>query len=163
MKNVVYLVFILLIGSIISCNLLVAGSYPYAERYELNYSEDCVKEAISEFKREHSEYLVPEVTIDDSTFFPLVDEQTEKPDDHWYVVYFYYKPENKILYTWTRPAEKGKTTFAFVSINDGLRIGNWKEVNHDFDTHNNKLQKKKFEDRILNGIKAKLSTIENCK
>jgi hypothetical protein len=149
--------------SITSCDKLGAGSYQYAEEYELNYSEDCVKIAIQEFKKEHSEYIVPEVTIDRATFFPLLDHQTEKPDNHWFVVYFYYTNENKILNTWTRPTEQGKTIFAFVGINDGLTVGNWKQINKDLDKHDNNLQKKKFEERILNGIKAKLSTLKSCK
>lgn len=52
--------------------------------------------------------------------------------------------------TQTRPAEKGKTTFAFVSINEGLTLGDWKEINIDFSRSENKEEKKKFEERILN-------------
>jgi hypothetical protein len=138
----------------IACNI-AAGSYPYAETYELNYSEEEVKRAINEFKQEHSEYIVPKVTIDDEATFDLIDEQSKEPS-HWYIVYFYYPKENQIILTWTRPSENGKTTLAFVGINKGLTLGNWKDINKDFSRSENKDEKKKFEERILSQIKKKL-------
>ena len=68
--------------------------------------------------------------------------------------YFYYKSENKILLTLTRSSSENKTTIYFVSINSGLDIGNWKEINRDFDESENEKQKKLFEERILNKIKT---------
>jgi hypothetical protein len=38
-------------------------------------------------------------------------------------------------------------------VNDGLTIGRWKDINKDFDNDENKKQKTKFEERILNKIK----------
>lgn len=146
---------IVLISKLTSCNL-ASGSYPYAETYELNYSEEEVKTAINKFKHENSEYMVPKVTVDGKATWDLIDEQSKEPD-HWYIVYFYYPKENKIILTWTRPAEKGKTTFAFVSINEGLILGNWKEINKDFSRSENKEEMKKFEERILNKIKEQLN------
>jgi hypothetical protein len=131
------------------------GSYPYAEEYELNYSEENVKTAINKFKQEHSEYIVPKVTINNQGAWDLIDEPTENPS-HWYKFYFYYKSENKIIFTWTSTAEKNKTIFAFVSVNDGLNLGNWKDINKDFSFSENKKEKEKFEERILNKIKEKL-------
>jgi len=139
---------------ITACNF-ASGSYPYAETYELKYPEEKVKTAINKFKQGHPEYVVPKVTIDGSATWYLIDEQSKEPN-HWYVVYFYYPKENQIILTWTRPAEKGKTTFAFVSINDGLTLGNWKEINKDFSRSENKNEKKKFEERILSKIREKI-------
>jgi hypothetical protein len=145
---------VVILSQFTSCNF-APGSYPYAETYELNYSEEEVKTAINKFKQEHSEYIVPKVTVDGVASWDLIDEQSKEPN-HWYGVYFYYKNENKIIYTWTRSAEKGKTTFAFVSINNGLILGNWKRINKDFSRSENEKEKKKFEERILNKIKARL-------
>lgn len=145
---------IVLLSKITACNF-APGSYPYAETYELNYSEEEVKTAINKFKQEHSEYIVPKVTIDGKATWDLIDEQSKDPN-HWYIVYFYYPEEKQIILTWTRPSEKGKTAFAFVSINEGLTLGNWKEINKDFSRSENKEEKKKFEERILNKIKEKL-------
>jgi hypothetical protein len=145
---------IIFLSKIAACNF-APGSYPYAETYELNYSEEEVKTAIKKFKQEHSEYIVPKVTIDGKTTWDLKDEQSKEPNS-WYIVHFYYPKENQIILAWTRPAEKGKTTFAFVSINEGLTLGNWKEINKDFGSSENKEEKEKFEERILNKIKEKL-------
>ncbi|MBN8786842.1 MAG: hypothetical protein J0I84_07120 [Terrimonas sp.] len=145
---------LLFFTKIVACNL-APGSYPYAETYELSYSEEEVKTAINKFKQEHPEYIVPKVTINNQGSWDLPDGQSKEPT-HWYGVYFYYRNENKIIFTWTRPAGKNKTTFAFVSINDGLNLGNWKRINKDFSRSENKEEKKKFEERILNKIKEKL-------
>lgn len=152
LKNLIVIVFFTTL--LIACNFS-PGSYSYAETYELGHSEEDVKNAINKFKQEHPEYSVPKVTIDHQGAWDLLDGQS-KESTHWYAVYFYYKNENKIIFTWTRPAGKDKTTFAFVSINDGLNLGNWKEINKDFSPSKNSEEKKKFEERILNKIKENL-------
>ena len=126
------------------------GSYPYREAYVLNVSESTLIEAIQDFKKNNPQYIVPEQT-------QLTDgRNNEKFLDHWYHIYFYYEDENRIVYCWTRPAEEGKTTFALIGINQGLELGNWKDINKDYNRSENKKEKKKFEERILNKIKEKL-------
>lgn len=137
-----------------ACNF-APGSYPYAERYELNYSEDKVKSAINQFKKEYPEYIVPKVTINNQGALDLEDGPMVEPS-HWYKFYFYYKDENKIINTWTRRAGKNKTIFAFVRVNYGLNLGSWKDINRDFSRSENKEEKKKFEERILKKIKGYL-------
>lgn len=131
------------------------GSYPYAEKYELNFSEEEVHNAINKFKEDHPEYKVPKVKTNNQGSWELIDEPTKNPA-HWYKFYFYYKSENQIIFSWTRPAGKNKTTFAFVSINDGLNLQQWKDINKDFNRSESKKEKKKFEERILNKIKENL-------
>lgn len=126
-----------------------AGSYPYAEIYELNIDEAALIQYIQEFKVEHSEYNVPPELL-------LTDGRSDKYD-HWYHIYFYYPIENQIIYAWTRPGEQGITKFALVSVNYGQKLGNWKDINKDFSSSENKIQKQKFEERILNNIKEKFS------
>lgn len=137
-----------------SCNF-APGSYPNAETYELHYAENEVKEAIGKVKENNPNFLVPKVTINNQGSWDLLDEQTQDPP-YWYKIYFYYKDENQILFTWIRPSGKNRTTFAFVSINNGLDIGNWKDINKDFEGSDNEEQKKKFEQRILNEVKRQL-------
>ena len=72
------------------------------------------------------------------------------------LLYFYYPEKNQIIYTWTRPTGENKTSFAFVSINEGLTLGNWKEINRDFNSEENGMEKKIFENKILNVIKKDL-------
>tara|TARA_R110001592_G_scaffold58067_4_gene176300 strand:+ start:974 stop:1453 length:480 start_codon:yes stop_codon:yes gene_type:complete len=156
-SKIIILLSVVFIASVViwfGCNF-APGSYPYAERYELNSSEEIVQAAIEEFKQENPEYVIPYVTVDGGSKWELKDERTQNPS-HWFKFYFYYPKENQIILTWIRSAEKGKTTFAFVSINEGLALGNWKDINHDFKRSENKEQKKKFEERILNKIKEKL-------
>ena len=131
------------------------GSYPYREEYELNYSQEEVKNAIKKFKQEHPEYIVPKVTINNQECLDLVDEPMNEPT-YWHIFYFYYRDENKIIFTFTYPVGKNKTIFAFVSVNNGLNLGSWKDINKDFNYYENKEEKKKFEEQILNKIKEKL-------
>ncbi|MCC7296956.1 MAG: hypothetical protein IT244_01380 [Bacteroidia bacterium] len=55
-----------------------------------------------------------------------------------------------------KPAENNKTDLALVSINQGLDIGNWKDVNKEFGDLENQKVKTKFEKSILSPIKLLL-------
>ena len=128
-----------------ACNF-APGSYPYAEEYRLNVKESELINAIEKFKEDNPDYCAPPQ-------IKLKDGRKDNPEDHWYHVYFYYENENRILKTWVRQFDKEHTSFAFVAINDGLQLGNWKRINKDFSYKENKLQKEKFEQMILNEIK----------
>ena len=123
-----------------SCSLQ-PGSFPYAEKYEIDTSYSVLIDRINSFKENNPKYKVPdEVGLSDGQF------------KHWYIVYFYLPEENEILYTWVRKYTKTKTTFAFVKINKGLNLGNWKRINKDYDEVENQKHKKKFENLILKKI-----------
>lgn len=151
MKSVVFLikslVIIIILLQVSSCDF-APGSYPYAEEYEINTNEQALIEFIQDFKKENPQFNVPEQT-------QLQDGRND-PNDHWNHIYFYYPEENQIVYAWTRSIDDKKTTFALVSINEGLTLGNWKDINNDFDRLENKEQKSKFEERILSKIKARV-------
>lgn len=140
-----------IIIKIIACNFN-SGSYPYAEQYELDLSYEKAKMAILNFKKKHPEYIVPKVNINGKGLWNLKDVQTQE-QSKWYKCYFYYKDENKIVLTLLRYAGKNKTNIALVSINNGLKIGNWKEINKDFSSLENSEEKRKFEIRILKQLK----------
>jgi hypothetical protein len=114
-----------------SCDFLSAGSYPYAEGYEINAVDSVLNRVILQFKEENPEFKVPKQ-------LQLRDGPNDEMD-HWSHIYFYYPEENEILYTWTRRISDSKTTFAFVSVNKGLTLGNWLKINHDFDSESNEL------------------------
>ncbi len=143
-KNLVGLVVVLQMPS---CNL-APGSYPHAEEYEINSNEALLIKAIQGFKKDNPQFNVPEQT--------QLRDGRNNDKDHWYHLYFYYPQENQIVYAWTRPIDGKRTTFAFVSVNQGLTLGNWKEINNDFDRSENNEQKRKFEERILSKIKARI-------
>ena len=120
------------------------GSYGHAETYELNYPEDKVIEAVRKLKNSDTTLAVP-IGLKDGK---------EKQSDHWYNLYFYDKKNNRIMFTWTRPSGRTSTTFAFVAINNGLTLGNWKDVNDDFGHPENKEVIKDFEETILKQVKG---------
>jgi hypothetical protein len=133
---------------IYGAKLFSPGSYGYAEEYELPVSEPTLISLFKEFKVENPQYQVPkEVELRDERigFNKLI-----------YRINLYYPEENQLIFIWTRPAAKNKTTLAFVAINDGLIIGRWRFINKDFGFFENREQKKKFEERILNKIKEKI-------
>ncbi|MEE1900094.1 hypothetical protein GN157_12365 [Flavobacterium rakeshii] len=141
-----YLIFLSLMF-LVSCNF-APGSYPYAEIYTIEVGYNNLIQAVEEFKRTHPEYIVPDSV-------GLYDGKSDRPDDHWYHIYFYNKTQNKILYTWVRTSDEG-CSFAFVAVNDGLKLGNWKYINKDFSSKENRLEKQYFETEILNYIRQSL-------
>lgn len=160
MKNKKYSKWVIIITAMIIMmywlsNIFAPGSYPNAEKYELDYSEKQVIIAINKFKEENPEYKVPKTTIDNKIVSELIDGR-DTTNGYWYFFYFYYKKENKIIFTWTRSSEKNKTTFAFVSVNYGLNLGNWRDINKDLNFFKSQAEKKEFEERILKKIKERL-------
>ena len=118
------------------------GSYPRAETYTIEASEEAVIRGIDQFKMSHPSYRVP-------IFLPGGRINSE----YEYVVYFYYPEEDKILFTFTRPVGKSRTTFSLVRLNDGLDLGRWRDVNDEFwgSSENSEIIET-FEERILNPI-----------
>lgn len=140
-------IFLYLTFGCISCSLS-PGSYPYAERYEINCVESDLILAIEKFKMENPEFNLPSQA--------QLKDGVRDENDPWYHVYFYYESENEIVKTWVRKISDGGTTFAFVAINDGLTLGKWKDINNGYSRKENKLQKEKFERLILNEIKKQI-------
>lgn len=142
-RNLLFIIF----PALVSCNM-APGSYPYAEKYEISKTEDVLVSAILDFQKDNPQYMVPANS--------KLQNGRDGEMDHWYHIYFYYPDKNQIIYTWTRPSGKEKTTFAFVSINNGLTLRNWKDINKDYSSSENKAHIKEFEERILNKIKERL-------
>jgi len=150
---------VLLITTFISCNNIAAGSYPFAERYDIYASEKLLITAVVNFKKHHPEFNVPNTITLKGNPTNLKDGHNGK-DDYWCHIYFYYPDNDQIINSWIRSADNEKTTFALVSINQGLEIGNWKKINNDLNGIENEFQKKKFEKIIINGIKKELSNLK---
>lgn len=131
-------------------NIISAGSYAHSVSYELPYSETEVIKAIEKFKEKNPKYKVPEVSISFNNSFKLEDSRTE--NGLWFVVFLYDSNENRILKIAIRGNETN-TTLEFVSINNGLEIGHWKDINRDFSYDENQQLKNSFEKFYLNPIK----------
>jgi len=151
------LILVAIFGIYKLARMFASGSYPFAEIYELNYSEDKVIKAVEQFKIQHSDMIAPKVTIENKGSYDLKDSEGRTGNSYWYKIYFYYPKENQIIFTWTRPNGNGKTSFAFVSVNNGLDIGHWKEINDDFGFVENRRIKKDFEEGILKPIEKILT------
>lgn len=142
-------------GSII----LGAGTDPFAECYELNASEEDVIKAINDLKKQEPDLIPP------TYLRKFIDINGGRNDAYTYLVYFYYREENKVLETWTRPNNNYGTTLAFVAVNDNLSVKNWNDamnsygwntINDDYWFWENRRLKKQFEERIVLKIKKAL-------
>jgi len=148
MKKIILIVSIAIIAAVVGVLVCLgpkisAGSYPYAEEYEFNMDEASLIKRIQIFKEKHPEYNVPS---------PEIVDGRRNASDQWYHIYFYYSGENKIVKTWVRSEGPHKSTFAFVAINTGLNLGNWKFINEDFASKENREEKRKFKERILDSL-----------
>jgi hypothetical protein len=126
-----------------SCGLIGAGSYPYAETFEIKAPEAKVIQAVMDYKAKHPESVVPLQRLTDCK---------KDSTDYWYNIYFYLPETNQIVHCWTRPSGKNKTTFAIVGINEGLELGNWRRVNSDFGYFENREILKQLEEKFVTPI-----------
>lgn len=142
---------------------LAPGSYAKAEVYKFSIPEETLIEIIKEFKKENPSLdMTKPVRMKNGEEFYLEDGRRDS-SDHWYFIYFYYPDKNQIVKTWTRhniswenPEKEKSSSFAFVSISEGLTLHNWKTVNESFFWWKNTPLKEEFEKRILSGIKKKI-------
>ncbi len=137
------------------------GSYARAEIYELEIQEDALAQIIKDFKSENPELVLSKpVHIPNGNDYYLQDGRSNS-SDHWYHIYFYYPEKDQIVKTWIRQNSGNTTQFAFVSVNNGLTLGNWITVNKYFWWWKNRAIKEEFENRILKGIKGKIKEQKN--
>ncbi|MEA5260832.1 hypothetical protein VB264_23735 [Arcicella aquatica] len=127
-------------------SLFAPGSYPNAEVYEIEMSDSLLIERIKKFKINNPSYDIPSAT-------GLTDDVLGQ-EDKWIMCYFYYQKENQIVQTWVRKFNNTSCQFAIVSINDGMEIGKWKDLNHDYGFFETIKERDKFEERILKPLKV---------
>jgi len=144
MRKFRYLLYTVILLQLILCCDFAPGSYPYAELYKINSTENELIELIRKYKLDNPQYNVPPQVN-------LIDGRTNKQDP-WCHVYFFYKDKNEIVNAWVRDQGKGKVVFALHAINKGLTLGNWKRINKDFGYSENSDAKAEFENRVLNKI-----------
>ncbi|WP_080778179.1 hypothetical protein [Chryseobacterium phocaeense] len=143
--NVIYLL------SIFSCkdvNKFSAGSYPYAEVFEISLSEKRVIEKIDSLKTINTELQVPvfewagnEVSLSD-----------EVQANGYFVFYIFIKERNQIIQFYAKENGKNHTKIGFISIQNGLSLGNWRKINKDLPDKENKQLKEIFKKRIISKI-----------
>lgn len=118
-----------------------AGTDPYAEYYELNYSEDKVLKAIKTIKKENP-------NIAGGSFY-------QHTDTAGYINHVYFSLNHYIIVTWTRPSTSNITTFAFVA-REG-EGATWQRINEDLGFFENRRIKKAFEEKILHKLQQELA------
>lgn len=144
MKKTIIIVFAVIIVMLFFykiAKLFSPGSYPYSEIYEVNMNDSLLIEQIKQFKRKNIVFNVP-VNSD------LVDDTYNK-DSNRFILYFYYKAENKIILTWVRSLDKQHSQIGLVSVSDGIELENTKELNKDFGYFDSVKEREKFENEIL--------------
>ena len=149
MKIYKYIIVFFITISLNSC--FNPGSYPYAERYGSEVSEQELINAVEKFRENNPEYYVP------LEYYKNVGRRNK--NDHWYHIYFYYKADNKVIYTWIRGG-RNASTFAFVAIGDGANFNYSKLINNDFSRKENKKHKEQFERLIVSEIRKYVEEIK---
>jgi hypothetical protein len=167
-----------------------AGSYPYAESWEINAKESDVITAIKEFERDSgshqqkssvelesiakrdTEYdwgdsvmLAYQRKLAKDSLTPLPKYNSENSHlSYWLFVDFYYSDTKQVVHAWTRPdIDSMKTTLAFVSISGPDDFHENKLINKDFWYFENKRQIHKFERLIVNQINSKILKLTGIK
>jgi hypothetical protein len=160
-----------------------AGSYPFAEYWELKATEAEVIEAIVELKKEQpdlqppgqKEFFRPRkveydcesdamkpywlLLLKDSTVqLPPMTEFNSKPSDYWLYIDFYYSDSKEIVHAWTRPSlDTMLTTFAFVSLSRLNKFTDRRLINRDFWYIANKIEISKFKSTFVDKIEEKIN------
>lgn len=123
--------------------MFAPGTNVNAEVYDVEMNSTLLIQKMLFFKKIHPNYNVPEESAAEDFYLKENNEES--------IIYFYYKPENQIIIISIEPdiAYKTKSKVFFKAINQGIYLGNWKDINHDYDFKESQKEKEKFEERIL--------------
>jgi hypothetical protein len=137
-------------GVSLSCDFFMAGSYPYAECYEFNITQEKLIEKVNIFKEENPAYKL--FTYNKENREEVLDHYTE----YFYHIYFYFADINQTIHCII-------TKYGSIGVDamsEGVNFGDWKNINtKDLSKKENKEIKKKFETEILD----KLGEWKPCK
>ncbi|MGF2413144.1 hypothetical protein [Ferruginibacter sp.] len=116
-----------------------AGSYPFAESWNIAAKEEDVIKAIQELKDKN-----PNLRPQNDTSFR---------SSYWFHVDFNYPDTKQIVHTWTRPGTNEFTTdLAFISLSSSDKNGGDKLINKDFWYWSNKQEINKFKTQIIDKL-----------
>lgn len=127
-----------------SCNFFQPGSYPYAQMFSYEISEDSLISMLIALKASDPSFDVPEL-----------EDGHKVKDDYWYKFYFYNASAKDTYFFWVRGKGIYKAEIGFVSVNKGRGFGNWKDINKDFDSKENETKILEFRTAILNKLPVK--------
>lgn len=146
--KIVNLILIIISFSCKDVNKFSAGSYPYAEIFEIKLPIEDVVHKIESIKA-NEKFQVPEFEWAGKK--TLLKDKTLK--NGYFVFYIFLKEKNKIIYSYARTDGLNKTRIGLISVQDGLSLGNWKEVNKDLSEEDNEQLKELFKEKIVSKIR----------
>ena len=128
-----------------------AGSYPFAEYWDLKASEREITDAIKELSKINPNFQPPKNIEFIST------RDTSNDTDYWLYINLYYPDTKEIVHTWTRPDfDTTVTTFAFVSLSKVENPTDYRLINRDFWYIANKKQISKFKRTFVDKIQEQI-------
>jgi hypothetical protein len=145
-----FLILLLLIS--FSCNdfnKFSAGSYPYAEVFEITLPKENVIHKIDSIKV-NEKLQVPQ--------FEWAGKETLLKDkalkNGYFVFYIFLKESNQIIYCYLRETDLNNTKIGLISVQNGLSLGNWKEFNKDLSHEETAHIKEIFKEKVISKIKS---------
>ncbi|WP_278380519.1 hypothetical protein [Chryseobacterium arthrosphaerae] len=129
-------------------NNFSSGSYPYAETFEIKLPKDRVIYKIDSIKINKG-LIVPS--------FKWAGKETLLRDKNlkngYFVFYIFLKERNQIMYCYAKDDGTDKTVIGLISIQNGLSLGNWQDVNRDLSEDENEDIKIIFREKIVSKIR----------
>ena len=119
--------------SVINMFGIGAGSYSYAQKYKFYVSSNNLRQKIEALERKSPNF---KVLNDDYDIF-------DKNGN--YHMYIYCPNENEFIHIFIQPEDnKDVASLFLVGFSKGKELGNWKNINIDFDRKENLFRKRKF-------------------
>lgn len=146
--KIVSLVLLIILFSCKDVNKISAGSYPYAEVFEIKFPKEDVVNKIDSVKMKEGLQVPPFEWAGKET---LLKDKTLK--NGYSIFYIFLKETNQIMCFYIRADGSDETRVGLISIQNGLSLGNWKEVNKDLSKEESEQFEELFKEKIISKIK----------
>lgn len=141
MRNLLFITSLLLI----SCELIISGSYPYSENYSIDVNIEKLNTNIKKFKDNNPNLKV--YTVDN---LGNPKELKDTIANNFYTYYFNIGKDSTLFCAVNINHINEPVKFQLISFSSNKYFGSWKEINSkDLNKDENLKLKKKFEKTIL--------------
>lgn len=147
-KKYFILILLIILHSCKDVNKFSAGSYPYAEVFEIPFPKESVIHKIDSVKINEKLQVPPFEWAGKET---LLKDKTLK--NGYFVFYIFLEKRKQIIYSYVKETASNKTKIGLISVQNGLTLGNWKEVNKDLSEEENEQLKDLFKEKIISKIR----------
>lgn len=148
----IFIINVICLLAILSCNDInkfSAGSYPYAEVYLINSSQERVINELDSLKKINTELQVPVFKWAGTEV--LLSDKIQK--NGYFVFYIFIKEKNQIIQSYIGEEDNNHTKIGLISVQNGLSLGNWKQVNKDLSDEETEQIKEIFKKEVISKIK----------